>query len=68
MYRLGACLKGFIMNGADLIKGVDFLNREKNIPRDLIFSGIEKAVRKDRLSLFRARFARVACKLSSWQN
>ena len=33
------------MNGADLIKGVDFLNREKNIPRDLIFSGIEKAVR-----------------------
>jgi N utilization substance protein A len=45
MDRLGACLKGFIMNGADLIKGVDFLNREKNIPRDLIFSGIEKAVR-----------------------
>lgn len=45
MDRLGACLKGLIMNGADLIKGVDFLNREKNIPRDLIFSGIEKAVR-----------------------
>lgn len=33
------------MNGADLLKGVDFLHREKNIPRDLIFSGIEKAVR-----------------------
>ena len=33
------------MNGADLLKGVDFLHREKNIPRELIFSGIEKAVR-----------------------
>jgi len=33
------------MNGADLLKGVDFLHREKNIPKELIFSGIEKAVR-----------------------
>jgi hypothetical protein len=33
------------MNGQDLIRGVDLLNREKNIPRELIFSSIEKALR-----------------------
>lgn len=33
------------MNGQDLIRGVDLLNREKNIPRELIFTSIEKALR-----------------------
>jgi N utilization substance protein A len=33
------------MNGADLLRGVDFLSRERNISKDVIFSSIEKAVR-----------------------
>ncbi|MSR31779.1 MAG: transcription termination/antitermination protein NusA [Gemmataceae bacterium] len=33
------------MNGQDLIRGVDILHREKTIPRELIFSSIEKALR-----------------------
>ena len=33
------------MNGQDLIRGVDLLNREKQIPRELIFTSIEKALR-----------------------
>jgi N utilization substance protein A len=33
------------MNGKELLTGVDYLHREKNISRDVIFSSIEKAVR-----------------------
>jgi N utilization substance protein A len=33
------------MNGADLIRAVDFVHREKNIPKEIIFASIEKAVR-----------------------
>src|SRR3954471_23185006 len=33
------------MNGAELLRGVDFLSREKNIAKEVIFSSIEKAVR-----------------------
>src|SRR5260370_30663884 len=33
------------MNGADLIRAVDFVHREKNIPKEVIFASIEKAVR-----------------------
>jgi len=33
------------MNGQDLLRGVDLLNREKNISRELIFTSIEKALR-----------------------
>ena len=33
------------MNGADLLRGVDFVHREKNISKEVIFSSIEKAVR-----------------------
>jgi N utilization substance protein A len=33
------------MNGADLLRGVDVLHREKNIPREVIFASIEKALR-----------------------
>src|SRR3954464_1887860 len=33
------------MNGADLLRGVDVLSRERNISKDVIFSSIEKAVR-----------------------
>jgi transcription termination/antitermination protein NusA len=33
------------MNGAELIRAVDFVHREKNIPKEVIFASIEKAVR-----------------------
>ncbi|HZY85661.1 MAG TPA: transcription termination factor NusA, partial [Gemmataceae bacterium] len=33
------------MNGSELLRGVDYLQREKNISREVIFSAIEKAVR-----------------------
>jgi N utilization substance protein A len=33
------------INGADLLRGVDLLHREKDISKDIIFSSIEKAVR-----------------------
>lgn len=33
------------MNGQDLLRGVDLLNREKGISRELIFASIEKALR-----------------------
>jgi N utilization substance protein A len=33
------------MNGAELLRGVDHLHREKEISKDIIFSSIEKAVR-----------------------
>ena len=33
------------MNGSELLRGVDYLQREKNISREIIFSAIEKAVR-----------------------
>ncbi len=33
------------MNGKELLSGVEYLHREKNISRDVIFSSIEKAVR-----------------------
>ena len=33
------------MNGAELLKGVDFVSRERNISKEVIFSSIEKAVR-----------------------
>src|SRR5438132_822497 len=32
------------MNGADLLRIVDLMHREKNIPKDVIFEGIEAAV------------------------
>ena len=32
------------MNGAELVRGVDLIHREKNIPRELIFNAIESAV------------------------
>ncbi|MFN4260123.1 MAG: transcription termination factor NusA [Gemmataceae bacterium] len=32
------------MNGAELLRNVELLHREKNIPRELIFQGIETAV------------------------
>lgn len=32
------------MNGADVIRGVDAIHREKNIPRELIFEAIESAI------------------------
>lgn len=32
------------MNGADLLRIVDVMHREKNIPKDVIFGGIEAAV------------------------
>ena len=33
------------MNGAELLRGVDFVHREKNISKEVIFASIEKAVR-----------------------
>jgi N utilization substance protein A len=33
------------MNGKELLSGVEYLHREKNISRDVIFASIEKAVR-----------------------
>jgi len=33
------------MNGAELLRGVDFLHREKDISKEVIFASIEKAVR-----------------------
>jgi transcription termination/antitermination protein NusA len=33
-----------IMNGADLLRIVDLMHREKNIPKEIIFEGIEAAV------------------------
>jgi transcription termination/antitermination protein NusA len=33
------------MNGSELLRGVDYLQREKNISKEVIFSAIEKAVR-----------------------
>src|SRR5579859_126778 len=33
------------MKGSELLRGVDYLQREKNISREIIFSAIEKAVR-----------------------
>ncbi len=33
------------MNGDDLKRAVDFVHREKNIPKEVIFASIEKAVR-----------------------
>src|SRR5438477_12608929 len=33
------------MNGAELLRGVDFVARERQIPKEVIFSNIEKAVR-----------------------
>src|SRR5207245_9729341 len=32
------------MNGADLLRIVDLMHREKNIPKDVIFDGIEAAL------------------------
>ena len=32
------------MNGADLLRIVDLMHREKNIPKEVIFEGIEAAV------------------------
>ena len=32
------------MNGADLLRIVDMMHREKNIPKDVIFDGIEAAL------------------------
>src|SRR5438309_5658088 len=32
------------MNGADVLRIVDLMNREKNIPKDVIFEGIEAAL------------------------
>ncbi len=32
------------MNGADLLRGVDLIHRERNIPKEIIFEGIEAAV------------------------
>src|SRR5437588_330014 len=43
--RLASCVRGPQMNGADLIRAVDFVHREKNIPKEVIFASIEKAVR-----------------------
>jgi transcription termination/antitermination protein NusA len=37
-------LEKFTMNGADLLRIVDLMHREKNIPKDVIFEGIEAAV------------------------
>ena len=33
------------MNGAELLRGVDFVARERQISKEVIFSNIEKAVR-----------------------
>ncbi len=33
------------MNGAELLRGVEYLHREKDISKDIIFASIEKAVR-----------------------
>jgi N utilization substance protein A len=33
------------MNGAELLRGVDLMHREKNISKEVIFASIEKAVR-----------------------
>ena len=33
------------MNGAELLRGVEYLHREKDISKEVIFSSIEKAVR-----------------------
>ncbi len=33
------------MRGRDLLTGIDLLHRERDIPRDVIFGGIEKALR-----------------------
>ena len=33
------------MNGKELLSGVEYLHREKNISRDVIFASIEKAIR-----------------------
>jgi len=33
-----------IPNGADLLRSIDLMHREKNIPKDVIFGGIEAAV------------------------
>ena len=32
------------MNGSDLLRIVDLMHREKNIPKEIIFEGIEAAV------------------------
>ena len=32
------------MNGADVLRIVDAMHREKNIPKDIIFEGIEAAL------------------------
>ena len=32
------------MNGADLLRIIDAMHREKNIPKEIIFKGIEAAV------------------------
>ena len=32
------------MNGADVLRIVDLMHREKNIPKDVIFEGIEAAL------------------------
>jgi N utilization substance protein A len=34
-----------MINGAELLRGVDYVNREKNVSREVIFSAIEKAIR-----------------------
>ena len=34
-----------MINGSDLLKGVDYVNREKNVSREVIFVAIEKAIR-----------------------
>ena len=35
------------MNGADLLRIVDLMHREKNISKEVIFEGIEAAVQAD---------------------
>src|SRR5262245_53445206 len=41
----GARNRGFVaMNGADVLRIVDMMHREKNIPKDIIFGSIEAAV------------------------
>jgi len=34
-----------MINGAELLRGVDFVIREKNVSREVVFSAIEKAIR-----------------------
>src|SRR5262244_2112449 len=39
------CFQGLpTMNGADVLRVVDLMHREKNIPKDVIFEGIEAAL------------------------